>query len=117
MDVLIDECGKRGIKVILDYHRIHMTTEAELGTWWDDTTPESVWIDNWVKLANRYKGNPTVIGVSTQQYCFSSRVCVGQQMGEAGQQIQGQPHHHWGEYYKLLYDCDSSLVTVHHGMQ
>ena len=56
--------GQRGIKVILDYHRMHLTWDNELGTWFDDHTPESVWIENWRSLANRYKGNPTIIGVS-----------------------------------------------------
>jgi len=69
MDKVIEGCGKRGIKVILDYHRMHLTWENEIGTWWDKNTPESVWINNWASLAKRYKGNPTIIGVSTVLHC------------------------------------------------
>jgi len=63
MDVFIRECGLRGMKVILDYHRMHLTTEAEPGAWWDARATEADWINNWVMLAKRYKGNPTIIGV------------------------------------------------------
>jgi len=39
MDKVICECAKRGIKVILDYHRMHLTWGNEIGTWWDKDTP------------------------------------------------------------------------------
>jgi len=67
MDKIIDAAGKRGIKVILDYHRLRLTVSNEWGAWFDDKIPESTWINNWVMLAKRYKGNPTIIGVSTVQ--------------------------------------------------
>lgn len=65
MDRIVIECGRRGIKIILDYHRLHLTTSNELGTWWDERTPEEVWVRNWRNLAWRYRKNPTIIGVST----------------------------------------------------
>jgi len=35
MDKMIWAFGERGIKVILDYHRMHLTWENELGTWFE----------------------------------------------------------------------------------
>jgi len=65
MDWVIAECYYRGIKVILDYHRIHNTNDNELGLWWDlSSTAHRLGPRNWAMLAKRYKGNPTVIGVS-----------------------------------------------------
>eukprot|EP00270_Netrium_digitus_P008345 TRINITY_DN2490_c0_g1_i1.p1 TRINITY_DN2490_c0_g1~~TRINITY_DN2490_c0_g1_i1.p1 ORF type:complete len:450 (+),score=39.86 TRINITY_DN2490_c0_g1_i1:44-1393(+) len=62
MDKIIEGAGQRGIKIILDYHRLHATTWSEWGFWWDVNTPESTWINNWVMLAKRYKGNYSVVG-------------------------------------------------------
>jgi len=65
MDKIIAACTARGIKVILDYHRMHLTDSNEYGLWYDAASPESTWIGNWAMLAKRYKGNPTIVGVST----------------------------------------------------
>ena len=71
MDKIVCECAQRGIKVILDYHRMRRTWGNEIGTWWDADTPESVWLDNWAMLAERYKGIPTIVGVRARQYSTS----------------------------------------------
>jgi endoglucanase len=60
MDRVIAEAGQRGLKVILDRHR--PTADAQSELWYTDKVPESRWIADWVMLAQRYKGNPTVIG-------------------------------------------------------
>jgi len=74
MDKIIAGCTERGIKVILDYHRIHATVNNEDGLWWDKEYPRN----------------------------------MGQQLGHAGQALQGEPHHHRGEY-STVYGYEQNL--------
>jgi endoglucanase len=60
MDLVIQRAGERGIKIILDRHRPDANGQSAL--WYTDHTSEQKWIDDWVMLATRYRGNPTVIG-------------------------------------------------------
>lgn len=69
LDAVIDEAGLLGLKVILDRHR--PTSDGQSDLWYIsvdrlDPDPESYseirWIEDWKFLAERYKGNTTVIG-------------------------------------------------------
>jgi endoglucanase len=60
MDQVVQRAGERGLKVILDRHRPTAAGQSEL--WYTDHISERRWIDDWVSLASRYRGNPTVIG-------------------------------------------------------
>ena len=61
-DKIIDYAGKIGLKIILDHHRSSDGASAnENGLWYDDKYPESKMIENWKMLAERYKGNDTVV--------------------------------------------------------
>src|SRR5216683_3252617 len=60
MDLLILRAGERGLKVILDRHRPDASAQSPL--WYTDRVSEQQWIDDWMTLANRYRGDPTVIG-------------------------------------------------------
>jgi cellulose 1,4-beta-cellobiosidase len=63
MDKVIGYAGSIGLKVILDNHRSENGNSAEQnGLWYTGTYSESQWVNDWVMLANRYKGNPTVVG-------------------------------------------------------
>jgi endoglucanase len=61
MDQVITGAGQRGLKVILDRHR--PTAQAQSELWYTSDVSEQRWIDDMVMLANRYKGDPTVIGI------------------------------------------------------
>jgi endoglucanase len=61
MDQVISRAGQRGLKIILDRHR--PTAQAQSELWYTSTVSEQRWIDDMVMLANRYKGDPTVIGI------------------------------------------------------
>ncbi len=61
MDKIIEGAGSRGIRVILDRHRPDSHAQSEL--WYTDMVDEERWISDWVMLAERYKGNDTVIGM------------------------------------------------------
>jgi aryl-phospho-beta-D-glucosidase BglC (GH1 family) len=64
MDRIIAAAGRAGLKVILDDQRSSAGTQPEQnGLWYTVKYPESAWIHDWQELAQRYLGNPTVIGV------------------------------------------------------
>jgi endoglucanase len=60
MDLVIERAGERGLKVILGRHRPDASGQSTL--WYTDHLSEQTWIDDWVMLATRYRGDPTVIG-------------------------------------------------------
>jgi len=60
MDQIIASANRHGLSVILDRHRPTGAAQSEL--WYTDQVPESRWIQDWVMLAQRYRGNPAVIG-------------------------------------------------------
>jgi endoglucanase len=66
LDLFIQDCATRGIRVILDYHRMQAGSASENGLWYipgDPTYTEQFWITNWQMMANRYQGNTTIVGV------------------------------------------------------
>ena len=64
MDKIILEAGTRGLQVILDNHRSTAGGGPESnGLWYTGNFPESQWIADWQMLAQRYKGNSTVVGM------------------------------------------------------
>jgi endoglucanase len=64
LDKIINYAGSSGLKVILDNHRSEDGNSAEQnGLWYTSAYPETTWINDWVALANRYKGNSTVVGM------------------------------------------------------
>lgn len=64
MDRLVAYAGTAGLKIILDNHRSEAGNSAEQnGLWYTADYPQQAWIDDWVMLAGRYLGNPTVVGV------------------------------------------------------
>ncbi|HLZ28150.1 MAG TPA: glycoside hydrolase family 5 protein [Chloroflexota bacterium] len=60
LDAIVAGAGQRGLSVLFDRHRPTATGQSEL--WYTPAVPESRWIQDWVMLAQRYAGNPTVIG-------------------------------------------------------
>lgn len=63
LDKVISYAGQIGLRVILDNHRSEAGNSAEAnGLWYTSSYPETAWINDWTTLANRYKGNTTIIG-------------------------------------------------------
>lgn len=62
LDKIIEEAGKLGLKIILDNHSRKADGYMNETLWYTPTFSEEQWIQDWVFLAQRYKGNPTVIG-------------------------------------------------------
>src|SRR5262249_27752711 len=60
MDRVVDRAGRRGLRVILDRHRPNADSQSEL--WYTAQISELRWVQDWVMLAQRYRGDPTVIG-------------------------------------------------------
>ncbi|MFT2750954.1 cellulase family glycosylhydrolase [Clavibacter sp. Sh2036] len=61
MDRVIASAKANGLNVFLDQHR--PTTSGQSEVWYTSDLPESQWISDWKMLADRYKDDPTVIGV------------------------------------------------------
>lgn len=59
LDILIDEAGTRGLRIILDRHRPDANAQSEV--WYTNAYPESRWINDWKLLAERYRDDPTVV--------------------------------------------------------
>jgi endoglucanase len=73
MDRIIAGAGARGLRVILDNHRSTPGGGPESnGLWYTSAYPESRWIDDWKMLAERYKGNDTVIGMDLRNEPFGA---------------------------------------------
>ncbi|MEN3013240.1 MAG: cellulase family glycosylhydrolase [Endomicrobiia bacterium] len=62
LDKIIEEAGKYGLKIILDNHSRKADGYMNETLWYTQDFSEQQWIEDWVFLAQRYKGNPTVIG-------------------------------------------------------
>lgn len=60
MDRIVAAAGRHGLVVILDRHRPTAAGQSEL--WYTDRVSETRWIQDWVMLAQRYRGNPTIVG-------------------------------------------------------
>jgi endoglucanase len=60
LDKVVAYAGSKGMRILLDRHR--PTSAGQSALWYNATTPESTWIEDWTALARRYAGNTTVIG-------------------------------------------------------
>jgi endoglucanase len=60
LDRIVEGAGKRGLRIILDRHR--PTADAQTELWYDQRISETRWINDWVLLARRYRGDPTIVG-------------------------------------------------------
>ncbi len=60
MDRIIQGAGKIGLKVILDRH--DPMADQRPALWYTDQVPQTRWIQDWVMLAQHYRGNTTIIG-------------------------------------------------------
>ncbi|WP_203981503.1 glycoside hydrolase family 5 protein [Planosporangium flavigriseum] len=59
MDKIVNGATSRGMMVMLDRHRPDQYGQSSL--WYTDKVSEETWINDWVKLATKYKNNPLVI--------------------------------------------------------
>jgi len=60
LDKLVAGARARGLKIILDRHRLDSGGQSAL--WYTGAYSEQRWISDWTMLASRYQGNDTVIG-------------------------------------------------------
>ncbi|MEA2614603.1 MAG: endoglucanase [Chloroflexota bacterium] len=63
MDRVIVAAGRHGLKVVLDSHRSDAAWSLQSnGLWYTPEYTEAVWIETWVRLVERYRDMPTVVG-------------------------------------------------------
>ena len=70
MDRIIQGAGKFGLKVILDRH--DPTADLRPGLWYTSQCSQARWIQDWVMLAQHYRGNTTIIGADLANEPHSS---------------------------------------------
>ncbi len=63
MDRIIAGARTRGLRVVLDRHRPDSASQTELWYREDRVSEEQRWIEDWVRLARRYRDDATVVGV------------------------------------------------------
>ncbi len=63
MDVLVDWCQENNIKIVLDNHSRAADAFLEEDFWYTAEYSEERWINDWVFLADRYKGKSAVVGM------------------------------------------------------
>jgi endoglucanase len=61
LDLIIQEAGRQGLKVILDNHSRKPDDFTAEGLWYLPDFPESRWITDWKTMAARHRDNPTVV--------------------------------------------------------
>lgn len=60
LDAVVAAAGDLGLKLILDNHSRESDGYMVEEVWYTDKTSEEQWIADWVAMAQRYHGNPTV---------------------------------------------------------
>ena len=63
LDLIIAAAGELRLKVMLDNHSREPDGYMTEQLWYTDKTSESLWIEDWVRLAERYNGDTTVIAL------------------------------------------------------
>jgi endoglucanase len=89
LDSVIAGCGRLGLKVILDNHSRDPDGYMNELLWYTTSTPESLWISDWVRLAQRYAGNSTVVGCDLDNEPHGKDSLTGAQWGT------GRPLYDW----------------------
>lgn len=65
LDKVVDYCTQIDLRIVLDRHSCKKGAYEEENLWYvegDADCTEQVWIDDWQRLARRYKGVDTIIG-------------------------------------------------------
>jgi endoglucanase len=64
LDRIVAAAGRHHLRIILENARSNAgTVPQQNGLWYTPQYPERVWLHDWVFLAKRYQGNPTVVGM------------------------------------------------------
>jgi aryl-phospho-beta-D-glucosidase BglC (GH1 family) len=69
LDKIVAYAGQIGFRIILDHHSALPDDHSNEPLWYvpgDANNSEQVWVNNWVALATRYAGNPTIIGADLE---------------------------------------------------
>jgi endoglucanase len=62
LDSIVAACSRLGLKVILDNHSREPDGYMNEALWYTASVSHRKWIDDWVSLAKRYRGNKCVVG-------------------------------------------------------
>jgi endoglucanase len=62
MDLVVEAAGEVGLRIILDNHSRDPDGYMNEQVWYTSSVSEAQWIADWKFMAERYRGNPTVVG-------------------------------------------------------
>lgn len=79
MDKIINYMGTKGIVVLLDLHSFEPDAFSSNGLWYDSSHPESVVIQGWRKLADRYRNTWNVFAIDVKNEPFQGTWNTGNQ--------------------------------------
>lgn len=63
LDIFVDWCQENNMKIVLDNHSRAADGFLNEAYWYTDTYSEERWINDWVFLAERYKGKSAVVAM------------------------------------------------------
>jgi chitinase len=73
LDKIVDYAGTIGLRIILDHHRSFAGDGPNgNGLWYDGRFTEARWVEMWTSLAQRYAGDPTVVGADLSNEPFGA---------------------------------------------
>jgi endoglucanase len=62
LDLIVQAAGETGLRIILDNHSRNPDGYMEEQVWYTASVSEEQWIADWKFMAERYRGNSTVVG-------------------------------------------------------
>ena len=71
LDIFVDWCQENDLKIVLDNHTRKPDSHLTEGLWYTPEFSEEQWIEDWVKLAERYKGKSTVVAMDLNNEPFA----------------------------------------------
>jgi len=73
LDKIVDYADTIGMRIILDHHRSFAGDGPNgNGLWYDGRFTEARWVEMWTSLAQRYAGDPTVVGADLSNEPFGA---------------------------------------------
>lgn len=95
LDEVVNTAGRHGLRVVLDNHRSTAGWSAqENGLWYSEAFPEADWLRSLRLVADRFRGDDTVIGIDLRNEPGSPAIDP-HQFPVNGGAVWGQPDRPW----------------------
>ncbi len=109
LDKIIEEAGKLGLKIILDNHSRKPDSYMNETLWYTQDFSEEQWISDWIFLAQRYRGNPTVVGADLNNEPHGNTGMGMKPPASWGYDVPGYGNTDWA---KAAEKCGNAILQV-----